>query len=337
MQLQEYQPRMEHQERPAYEAPRGTAMPSTDHDYTNPEEAEAVFFKMLRRNGVQPDWTWQQTMKAAIKDPNWRSIKDPKERKIAFDKYVAEVRAQEKDREKDRQAKLRTDFTSMLRSHPEIKYFTRWKTAKAIIAGESIFKTARTEEEARTLFNEYRSELLKRHTESETETRKYALDKLTKLLGDLDIEAYTRWSEAQTALKNNNRFQGDPDFKTLSKIDVLKAFENHIKNLERAFNDNRQKQKATKYRKERENRDEFKELLRDLKRGGKLHARSKWVEIHNLIEDDPRYVAMLGQSGSTPLDLFFDELEVEEDKLRSKRHDAMDVLEVSFLLLQRLD
>jgi pre-mRNA-processing factor 40 len=309
---------------------RTTFTNADTYEYATPDEAEAAFSKLLRRSGVQPDWTFAQTMRIAIKDPAWRAIKDPKDRKAAFDKYVSEVRTQEKDRERDRLAKLRTDFYTMFRSHPDIQYFTRWRTAKQIIEGETISKTARTEDEAKALFNEYRAGLYKTHVDHEAEMHKSALDKLSGLLASLNLEPYTRWSEAQTLIRKDPAFQGDVAFKSLTKIDILKTFENHIKALERTFNDKRQKQKSLRMRLERQNRDAFKELLQDLKAGGKLKAGTKWVDIHELIEDDPRYVAMLGQSGSTPLELFFDEVEIEEERLRSKRYEAMDVLEVSF-------
>jgi len=41
---------------------------------------------------------------------------------------------------------------------------------------------------------------------------------------------------------------------------------------------------------------------------------------------------MLGQPGSTPLDLFWDMVEEEERGLRSTRNDVSDVLDVSSLL-----
>ena len=79
----------------------------TDPEYGSLEEAESAFMKMLKRNNVQPDWSWEQTMRATIKDPQYRSLRNPTDRKAAFEKYAAEVRMQEKDRAKERFAKLR--------------------------------------------------------------------------------------------------------------------------------------------------------------------------------------------------------------------------------------
>jgi pre-mRNA-processing factor 40 len=298
-------------------------------DYSSFEEAEAAFMKLLRRYNVQPEWTWEQTMRATIKDPHYRALKDPKDRKTAFEKYAVEVRQQEKERAKERLAKLRTDFGIMLRSHPEIKHYSRWKTIRPIIEHETIFRSTDDEEERKQLFEEYIVELKKANIENEAIKRKSAMTELTGILNALDLEPYTRWSEAQGIIQANERIQSDDKFKTLSKSDILTAFENHIKSLERTFNDARQQHKASKARRERQNRDQFQQCLQELRANDKIKAGSKWMAVLPEIEGDPRYVAMLGQSGSTPLDLFWDMVEEEERALRGRRNDVYDVLEVS--------
>ena len=319
-----------------FERPRtenGIAVPAIAKevvpDYSSFEEAEAAFMKLLRRSNVQPDWTWEQTMRATIKDPQYRALKDPKDRKAAFEKYAVEVRQQERERAKERLAKLRTDFGNMLRTHPEIKHYSRWKTIRPIVERETVFRSTDNEDERKQLFEEYIVELKKQHTEQEAISRKSALDDLVAILKALNLEPYTRWSQAQEVIQNNERMQSDEKFKLLSKSDILTAFENHIKSLERTFNDARQQQKASSARHERRNRDSFMELLQSLRSQGKIKAGTKWISILPELEEDPRYVAMLGQAGSTPLDLFWDMIEEEERALRGRRNDVYDVLEVS--------
>jgi len=104
-----------------------TASDKNEPQYSNFDEAENAFVKLLRRSNVCADWTWERTMRAIIKEPQYRALKDPKDRKAAFDKYIVELKQQEQERAKDRIAKLRQDFSVMLKSHPEIKYYTRWK------------------------------------------------------------------------------------------------------------------------------------------------------------------------------------------------------------------
>lgn len=304
----------------------------TDPEYGSLEEAENAFMKLLRRMNVQPDWNWEQVMRATIKDSQYRALKDPRDRKAAFEKYATEVRMQEKDRAKERFAKLRADFNTMLKSHPEIKHYSRWKTIRPIIEGETIFRSTNDENERRQLFEEYILELKNAHIEHEAITRKAAMDELVAILQALNMEPYTRWSEVQGILQANERIQNDDKFKTLSKSDILTAFENHIKSRERTFNDARQQQKVAKARRERHSREKFIELLKELRSQGNIKAGSKWINIYPLIKDDPRYVAMLGQPGSTPLDLFWDMVEDEERSLRGPRNDVLDVLDVSTYL-----
>lgn len=311
-----------------------------DPEYGSLEEAESAFMKMLKRNNVQPDWSWEQTMRATIKDPQYRSLRNPTDRKAAFEKYAAEVRMQEKDRAKERFAKLRADFNTMLKRHPEIKHYSRWKTIRPIIEGETTFRATNDENERRQLFEEYVIELKKAHVEQESATRKAAMDELITILNSLKLEPYTRWSEAEAVIESHDQVKADDKFKTLTKSDILTAFENHIKSLERAFNDARQQQKAIRARKERRGREGYLELLKELKSQGKIKAGSKWMDIRPTIQDDPRYQAILGQSGSTPLDLFWDMVEEEERSLRGPRNDVLDVLDVSSpnfeVILQKL-
>jgi pre-mRNA-processing factor 40 len=297
-------------------------------EYNSLEEAEGAFMKMLKRHNVQPDWSWEQTIRATIKDPQYRSLKDPRDRKAAFEKYAVEVRMQEKDRAKERFAKLRADFNTMLKRHPEIKHYSRWKTIRPIIEGETIFRSTDDEDERRQLFEEYILELKKEHMEEEAAKRKAAMDELATILKSLDLEPYTRWSEAQAIIQSNDKVQNDEKFKSLSKSDILTAFENHIKSLERAFNDARQQQKAAKARKERHAREQFIDLLKELRSQGKIKAGSKWMNIYPMINTDPRYLGILGNSGSSPMELFWDVVEEEERSLRGPRNDVLDVLDV---------
>ena len=311
-----------------------------EFEYTSPDEAIDIFVKTLQGAGIQPDWTWEQAMRATISDPRYRAVKDPRVRKATFDDFISEVRTKEKEKEKERQAKARADFTTMLKRHHEIRYYSRWKTVRPMIEGEAMFRSARDEDERTELFNEYKTQLYKEYVSNQIQDRKAAEEELRDLFESLELQPYTRWAEAREALESNATFQSDAKFRSLYPNDILKAWETHMKQLENTFNDKVKGQRALKIRKSRKNRDAFKQLLYDLKTAGKTKPGTKWSQIHPLIEDDPRYDAMLGQQGSTPLDLFFDMLEDEEYILKPKRADAMHALEVRsssrFLMVRRV-
>jgi pre-mRNA-processing factor 40 len=295
--------------------------------FSSAEEAEAAFMKMLKRIGAQADWTWPQAVRAGVKDSNWRAITDPKEREEAFKKYCHELRAQDKAKEQERQAKLRADFTDMLRSHSEIKHYTRWRTALPMIENEAIFRSAKDDTERRALFDEYILSLKKSHTEKAQEGRVSALDQLSGIFQGLDLEPFTRWNAAEAKLDKTEQLKSE-QFRSLTKLDFLSAFERHIRLLQKERNDRDQAERQATRRVERKNRDAFKSLLRELSDAGTLRAGTKWKEVYEFLRDDPRYLAMLGQQGSTPLELFWDALEEEEGKFRIQRRYALEVLEV---------
>ncbi|KAK3394757.1 hypothetical protein B0H63DRAFT_533045 [Podospora didyma] len=300
---------------------------SNDPEYATAEEAEAAFIKLLRRSNVQPDSTWEQTLRAVAKDPQFRAIKDPKDRKTAFEKYCNDVIVQDKERAKERLTKLRADFATMLRSHPEIKHYTRWKTARPIIEGETIFRSTNNEDERRELFSDYVIKLKQAYKENQVATRKSAMDGLIELLPKLNLEPYTRWADAQETIHETDAFKTDDKYKSLSKYDVLTVFQNHVKSLERAFNDSRQREKNKQHRKERQARDNFIAMLAELKASKKIKVGSKWDKIYPLLENDDRYKDLVGQPGSTPMDLFWDVVEEEERAIRSTRNEVLDVID----------
>ncbi|KAF2866717.1 hypothetical protein BDV95DRAFT_583654 [Massariosphaeria phaeospora] len=306
---------------------RSTFAPSSEVQFASEEEAEAAFTKVLKQLKVQPDWEWERVIRAGIKDPNWRAVREPEKREEVFRKYCEDLRAQEKTKEAERQAKLRTDFITMLRSHPEIKHYTRWKTALPILADEAIFRSAKDDTERRQLFEEYLVSLTRDHAKKETENKKTALEDLTTMLKGLELEPFTRWHNAEQKLEEQEVFNSEK-YQPLNRLDVLLTFQTHIRQLQREHNDRVQAERLINDRVERKNRDAFKDLLKELTENGKLKLGTLWKDIHDLIQDDPRYTAMLGQGGSSPLELFWDELEEADGKFRTLRRHALDVLGV---------
>lgn len=296
-------------------------------DYATHEQAEEAFCKLLKRHNISPDTEWQDALRVVVRDREYRAIKDPKERKVAYEKYCQEVRAQEKGKEKERKEKLREDFRKMLRTHEEIKHYTRWKTARPMIQGEYVYKQAGDDDERKRMFDEYILELKKKHAEEESARRKTAIAELDSMLRVLIVDPDTRWNDAEEKITTSDRFVSEDIFRALNKLDVFYAFENHMKALERVANEKLQQEKRLKRRRERQARDGFRQSLNDKLREGKIKAGSKWQDVHSSFADDPRFTSYVGMPGSDPLDLFWDIVEDEERKLRSKRNDAMDVLE----------
>ncbi|KAF2722759.1 hypothetical protein K431DRAFT_302309 [Polychaeton citri CBS 116435] len=307
---------------------RGAAIKSDEPEYGTPEQAEEAFFKLLKRCNVTQNTPWIEALKLVAKEREYRAIKEPKERKEAFEKYIVQVREQEKEKEKERKEKMREDFKRMLTRHDQISHATRWKTARPSIEHEPVFKQAGDDEEFRKqMFNEYVLELRKQRTEQEVASRRSAIDELEKMVSALIVDSNTAWSNAQSLIDENIRYGGNKSLKAATKLDILNVYDKHIKELDRIANDKKQKQKSLRSREARKNRESFNTLLEKLHDDGKIIAGSKWTDFYPQVKDEPVYDTMLGNPGSDPLSLFWDVVEVKDRAMRGKRNLCLDVLE----------
>jgi pre-mRNA-processing factor 40 len=59
---------------------------------------------------------------------------------------------------------------------------------------------------------------------------------------------------------------------------------------------------------------------------GKIKARTKWKHIYPLLANDDRYLGMLGNPGSNPLELFWDMVDNLDQKLDAKLAVVNDVI-----------
>jgi pre-mRNA-processing factor 40 len=305
------------------------AMPTKadEPDFASAEQAKDAFFKLLRKFNIKYDTPWTDALRIVVKERDYRAIKDSRERKRVFEDYCIEQKEEERNKEKERREKLREEFRAMLKTHEEIKHYTRWRTARPIIEREAVFRNAGDDDERRQLFEEYILGLKKQHAEQEVATRREALDRLSDLMRATVLDADTKWAEAQEAVMNHESFRNDETLRSLHKVDVLQIFDQHIKQLERHMNDARQKDKKNKDRRDRQARDGFRALLQEKLTTGQITAGSKWQDLVPQIATDERFLNLVGTEGSGPLDMFWDVVEDEERKIRSKRNDALDILD----------
>jgi pre-mRNA-processing factor 40 len=296
-------------------------------DFASAEQAKDAFFKLLRKFNIKYDTPWTDALRIVVKERDYRAIKDSRERKRVFEDYCIEQKEEERNKEKERREKLREEFRAMLKTHEDIKHYTRWRTARPIIEREAVFRNAGDDDERRQLFEEYILGLKKQHAEQEVATRREALDRLSDLMRATVLDADTKWAEAQEAVMSHESFRNDETLRSLHKVDVLQSFEQHIKQLERHMNDARQKDRKNKDRRDRQARDGFRALLQEKLTTGQITAGSKWQDLVPQIATDERFLNLVGTEGSGPLDMFWDVVEDEERKIRSKRNDALDILD----------
>lgn len=130
----------------------------------NIRDAEGAFVDMLRRVGVTPKWTWEQTMREIITEPMYKALKTLAERKAAFEKFVADTIADEAATRQRSLDKNRKQFFSALNKlgggvdrEGGVKTWWNWDVRKEELEAKipDAWKGLRNDEERRTLFSEF--------------------------------------------------------------------------------------------------------------------------------------------------------------------------------------
>ncbi|CAG8524749.1 5350_t:CDS:10 [Paraglomus occultum] len=304
-----------------------TPVQKIEVEFETKEEAQAAFRRLLKESGVTPDWSWEQTMRAVITKPMYKALKTLSERKQAYQDYIDELRRKEEEEKKAKIAKTRAEFIELLETRPEINSSTRYRKICEIFAQEPAFMAVEDERQREKMFNDYIYELRKQEKEAARSKRKENMDKFSRLLRSLsNIGMTTRWKDAQQIYSSTPEYQSDESLQRMDMLDFLAVYEEHIKSLEREYNLKKSKMADAKKRRERKNRSMFRELLEELKQKGVITAKSKWSEIYPLIDTDERYLNMLGQPGSSPLELFWDVVEELDEILYQQKKMVMDVM-----------
>merc|ERR1711997_647431 len=159
--------------------------------------------------------------------------------------------------------------------------------------------------------------------EERKNVRKRNTKRLTEILDRMTgIRFCTTWEQAQQMLLDNPAFADDDELLAMDKEDALIVFEDHIRELEKEEEQEKEKERKRIKRTQKKNRDAMIRVLDELHEAGKLTSMSLWVELYPTVSADIRFTQMLGQPGSTPLDLF--KFYVED--LKSRFHDEKKII-----------
>ncbi|ORX60771.1 hypothetical protein BCR36DRAFT_314557 [Piromyces finnis] len=295
-------------------------------DFKSKEEAEEAFKKLLKDSGVKSNWTWRDAVLATGNNPMYRCLKTAEERKTAFMKYIDQCKREEREEERIKLQKEREEFRAVLKLRTDITSTTKYIKYAENLKDEPTFLAIEDDRDRESIFNEYISDLRRKEKDKLRMIRKENMDKLRQILRKLPISYNTLWKDAQILFKTCSEYADDEQLQTLDPLDIFSVYEEHIKNLEDQYNDMKEKIRMARRREERKNRDAFKELLKELCNSHVINVRSKWKEIYTYIQNDPRYLNMLGQSGSTPLELFWDAVQRIEDDCYQEKKAVMELI-----------
>ncbi|KAJ2780711.1 U1 snRNP protein [Coemansia javaensis] len=310
-------------------------------EYRTAEEAEAAFAEMLRRHGVGGDWTWEQALRAVVRDADYRALRTLPERRAAFGRYAGAAREAEEAQRRDRERRQREDLFALLDTLP-ITEHTRFGRVRQLAGDHAAMRAVPSDAERERLFAAYMDERLQELADERRRCREQAAGAVAEFLADLlagakwpDVkprllaafdaqmmpilradEATRLPMDAQYCFVRDRGRAADPEA-GLSVLDLIDAYDQAIAAAERREADRREAERDAAFRRERQNRDAFRALLEE--RAAQLTPSSTWSEFYPQIKGDPRYIAMLGQAGSTPLELFWDSVELLSDSYYRQR------------------
>ncbi|KAJ7576904.1 hypothetical protein C8J56DRAFT_1114320, partial [Mycena floridula] len=290
------------------------------------EEGEKAFMHLLRKAGVSPTWTWEQTMRAIITDPLYKALNSLSDKKATFEKYVLGLKAKEQEEKEARLNKLRPAIRNMLKGNPNVFHYTTFTTADKLFSMHPIWQQARIEAERKLIFEEYVGDLKQREIQESRAARTRGVSKLMTLFSRLEVDVLTRWRTAHNLILESDEWNSDAELQKLPTLDLLLAFEDYSRVREREFEDQQRRAQVEKTRKERKAREAFKALLHELIQAGHIKARTKWKEVYPLFSDDSRYLDMLGNPGSNQLELFWDAVDALDQKLDVKLAVVQDAI-----------
>ncbi|XP_076360616.1 pre-mRNA processing factor 40 isoform X2 [Tachypleus tridentatus] len=290
--------------------------------FKDKKEAIEAFKELLREKKVPSNASWDQALKLIVNDSRYGTLKKLNEKKQAFNAYKTQKAKEEKEEQRLKAKKAKEDLEQFLQTTDKMLSTVRYRKAEQLFGELDVWKAV-PERERKELYDDVLFFLAKREKEEAKALRKRNMRVLSDVLDSMTSITYrTTWQEAQQLLLDNPTFSEDAELLGMDKEDALIVFEEHIRQLEQEEEEEKERERKRTKRQQRKNREAFIELLTELHEQGKLTSMSLWVELYSVISADPRFGCMLGQPGSTPLDLF--KFFVEE--LKARFHDEKKII-----------
>nr|CAD7403926.1 unnamed protein product [Timema poppensis] len=290
--------------------------------FKDKKEAIEAFKDLLRERDVPSNASWDTAVKLISSDPRFPLMRKLNEKKQAFNAYKTQRLKEEREEQRQRAKKAREDLEEFLMTSQDMNSCMKYYKCEDTFGHLDVWRNV-SESDRRDIYDDVVFSLAKREKEEAKTMKKNNMKKLSEILDAMtNINHRTTWQEAQQMLLDNHTFSNNANLLGMDKEDAMVVFEEHIRELEKEEEEDKEREKKRLKRQQRKNRDSFVMLLDELHEQGKLTSMSLWVELYPIISADLRFSAMLGQPGSTPLDLF--KFYVED--LKSRFHDEKKII-----------
>uniref|UniRef100_A0A8C1Q8D5 PRP40 pre-mRNA processing factor 40 homolog A n=1 Tax=Cyprinus carpio TaxID=7962 RepID=A0A8C1Q8D5_CYPCA len=302
------------------EAPSVETQPSNDvskeerpelvkkvYKWNTKEEAKQAFKELLKEKGVSSNASWEQAMKLIINDPRYSALPKLSEKKQAFNAYKVQTEKEEKEEARIKYKESKETFQRFLENHEKMTSTTRYKKAEQMFGDQEVWSCV-PERDRLEIYEDVLFYLAKKEKFSF-----FLSNSLNRKLSSLCLCVCVL---------------------DMDKEDALICFEEHIRALEKEEEEEKQKTLLRERRRQRKNREAFQKFLDELHDHGQLHSMSAWMEMYPTVSAAIRFNNMLGQPGSTPLDLFKFYVEDLKARYHDEKRIIKDILKDKGLLVE---
>ena len=278
--------------------------------YIPKEEAYHRFKEKLRELGITTTWKWEDARRHLFNEPEWKEIQTFSEKRNLFNEYISDLKSKEKEELYLKREKNKLKFRQLLSEDNTINSDSTYTEAMSRLSYDERWRSI-DEREREDAFEDYIDLIYKREEEEWKNSREVKKKLFFEKLRYKNIKIDAMWKDIQT------EFKDDPVFVSMEKIDRIQTFANYIMNLEaKEKNERREKEKYQCY----QNREKFRELLQICVEEKILNMETKWRDLVQQIKNKEEYLNMLGQEGSTPLELFLDKIQdLKKDYKKAKK------------------
>ena len=274
------------------------------------EELYRKFKEKLKTLGITVTWKWEDASRLLFNEPEWKAIRTFSEKRNLFNEYINDLKNKEREEIYLKRVKNKDKFRQLLSEDNTINSDSTYTEAMSRLSYDERWRAV-DEKEREDEFENYIDLIYKKEEDAWKKEREAKKKLFLEKLKFKKIKSDTLWKNICI------EFKDDPVFASMEKIDRIQAFADYITTLE--AEEKKEKKEKDKYQGYL-NREKFRELLQISVEEKKLNIDTKWSEFVSEIKDREEYLNMLGQEGSTPLELFQDKKnELKKDYKKVKK------------------
>ena len=274
------------------------------------EELYQKFKDKLRTLGITVTWKWEDASRLLFNEPEWKAIRTFSEKRNLFNEYINDLKNKEREEIYLKREKNKSKFRQLLSEDNTINSDSTYTEVMSRLSYDERWRSV-DEKEREDIFEDYIDLIYKKEEDEWKKEREVKKKLFLEKLKFKKIKSDALWKNIAV------EFKDDPVFASMEKIDRIQAFADYITTLE--SEEKKEKKEKEKYQGYL-NREKFRELLQISVEEKKLNIDTKWSEFVSEIKDREEYLNMLGQEGSTPLELFQDKkYELKKDYKKVKK------------------